>query len=162
MTLKELILSEKWSDRLKRHLLFWTFWGFYFTMVRFLNPMVRVQTGHFPDFFLVMMEAILTLIPQTLLAYTLIGFVLPRYVFTGKYFRAAAWFMVFLLLTFGVTAVFVIYVPKFRLYYVPNMQKLFGRENGLPPKLLLAYMASLQGALTGAALAASFKIFKQN
>jgi len=160
MTLKEFILSEKWSDRLKRHLLFWAFWGFYFTMVRFLNPMVLVQTGHFPNFFQVMMEAILTLIPQTVLAYSLIGFVLPRYVFTGKYFRAAAWFMVFLLLTFAVTAVFIIYIPKFRLYYVPNMRKLFGGENGLAPKLLLAYMSSMQGALTGASLAASFKIFK--
>jgi sensor histidine kinase YesM len=160
MSLKDLILSEKWSDRIKRHLLFWAFWSFYFTMVRFLNPMAYIQRGHFENFFLVLFEAVVMLIPQTILVYSLIGFVLPRYVFTGKYFRAAIWFLVFLFLTFTVTALFIVYVPLFKQVNFPNVRNAFKDRPTLASKIFLAYMSSLQGALTGAALAASFKIFK--
>lgn len=160
MSFKDFILSERRSDRVKRHLLFWAFWSFYFTMVRFLNPLMIIQTGSFANFFKTLNESILTLLPQTVLVYPLIYFVLPRYVFKGKYFRAAAWFLMFLFLTFTVTAFFIIYVPKYNAIFFPGFRKLFGDEVGFSTKIFLAYMASLQGALTAAALAASFKMFK--
>lgn len=107
-----------------------------------------------------MLEAFLMLLPQTVLVYSMIYFILPRYVFTGKYLRAFGWFIVFLLLTFTVNAVFIMYIPWYKVYYAPNLQKLFAGESDYGRKLLLAYMASFQGALTGAALASSFKLFK--
>jgi LytS/YehU family sensor histidine kinase len=160
MSFKALILSEKRSDRIKRHLLFWAIWSFYFTMVRFLNPLVIIQTGHTANFFQVLLESILMLLPQTVLVYPLISFVLPRYIFTGRYIIGAVWFIVFLFLTFTLTALFIVYVPLYKTIFFPNIRQLFERESTFPRKIFLAYMASLQGAITGAALAASFKMFK--
>src|SRR6218665_3882239 len=104
MALKDFILSDKWSDRVMRHLLFWAFWSFYFTMVRYWNPAIFIRTGHFGNLFEVALESVLTLIPQTILVYALIGFILPRFVFKGKYLCATLWFTFFLWLTFTATA----------------------------------------------------------
>jgi sensor histidine kinase YesM len=160
MSFKDLLLSEKRGDRIKRHLLFWAVWCFYYTMVRLLNPLVIIQTGHLANFFQTLIEALLTLLPQTILVYSLINFVLPRYIFNGRYIIGAAWFIVFLLLTFTVTALFIVYAPMYKALFFPNIRQLFDREGNFPRKLFLAYMASMQGAITGAALAASFKMFK--
>lgn len=160
LSFKEFILSEKKKDRIKRHLLFWGFWGFYFTMVRFLNPMAIIQTGKFPDFLKVLVESLIMFLPQTVLVYSLIGFVLPRYVFTGRYLAAAAWFLVFLFLTFTITAAFILFVPYYKAIFFPTIREVFAGQSSWSSKIFLAYMASLQGALTGAALATSFKLFK--
>jgi len=159
MPLKDFILSEKWGDRILRHLLFWAFWSFYFTMVRYFNPIAYVQNGHFANLFMVMNEAILGLLPQTILVYALIGFVLPRYVFNGKYLGAITWFIIFLFLTLSVTATFIVFLPAYKVVYFPNMWQIFAKYP-LYIRMYTAYMGSLQGALTAAALACSFKMFK--
>lgn len=160
MAIKDVILSEKSSDRIKRHCFFWAFWSFYFAMVRFLNPMAIIQTGRLPDFLKTLEESVLMLLPQTVLVYSLLYFVLPRYVFTGKYFKAAGWFLFFLFLTFTITAIFIIYLPSYKAIFFPRLKQVFAGEADFSRKIFLAYMASLQGALTGAAIAASFKMFK--
>lgn len=159
MRLQDFILSEKRSDRIKRHVLFWAFWGFYFGAVRHFSPIMYAALGHFPNPLQSLLEAVLMLLPQMVLAYPLMYFVLPRYVFTGKYIRAIGWFMVFLLLTLTANALVFIYIPWYKIIWSPGI-KLFGGDNSFTYKLFLAYLASLQGAVTGAALAASFKLFK--
>lgn len=159
MTFKNLILSEKRSDRIIRHLLFWSFWGFYFTMVRYLNPMSLKTAGHFEVFFTCVGEAFLGLFAQGFLAYPFLYFIIPRYVLTGKYVGAFAWFIVFLFLSFSVNVAFLIYIPQYLPTYFSRTYKLFEGMNFMD-KLTTAYLASLQGALAGSALAGSFKLFK--
>ena len=153
------IFSDEKKYRIIRHLLFWGFWGFYFGMVRELNPLIYKQTGHFPNLIKTMAEAFLILLPQTVLVYPLLYFILPRYVFTGKYIRASIWFIVFLFLTVFIHAVLLISIPWPKVFYLSSYVKLFDGISDLQ-KFQLAFLAALQGSLTAAALAASFKMFK--
>ena len=153
----KLFFSDDKKYRIRRHLLFWGFWGFYFGIVRVLNPRNFVERGHFQDFFLEMARSYILLIPQAVLVYPLLYFILPRYVFNGKYIKASLWFAFFLLLTYTVSAAFYIALPWLQVIWT-NF-KLF-QKGDISAKIGLAYLASLQGALTGAGLAASFKMFK--
>jgi sensor histidine kinase YesM len=153
----KLFFSDEKKYRIRRHLLFWGFWGFYFGIVRVLNPRYLIERGHFPDFFLEMARSYILLIPQAVLVYPLLYFILPRYVFNGKYIKASLWFVVFLLLTYTVSAAFYIALPWLQVIWT-NF-KLFSKGS-ISAKIGLAYLASMQGALTGAGLAASFKMFK--
>ena len=155
------IFSDERKYRIRRHLLFWGFWGFYFGMVRELNPRYLKQTGHFPNLFQTMAEAFFMLLPQVVLVYPLLYFILPHYVFNGKYVRASFWFFVFLILTIFINAVLLIYIPWHKVAWLSsqNVSVLFqGLDNSA--KFGMAYMSAMQGSLTGAALAASFKMFK--
>ncbi len=153
------IFSDERKYRIKRHLLFWGFWGFYFGMVRELNPRFYKETGHFPNLFQSMAEAFLMLLPQAVLVYPLLYLILPRYVFTGKYIRASICVIVLLFLTISINAVLLINIPWHKAIWLPSYVKLFEGISDLQ-KISMAYLAALQGSLTGAALAISFKMFK--
>jgi sensor histidine kinase YesM len=128
-------------------------------MVRELNPMFYKQTGHFPNLIQTMAEAFLMLLPQAVLVYPLLYFILPRYVFTGKYIRASICVIVLLFLTISINAVLLINIPWHKVIWISPYVKLFEGISDLQ-KISMAYLAALQGSLTGAALAASFKMFK--
>src|SRR6187200_3233275 len=102
MSFREILLSEKRSVWFLRHLAFWTFWGFYFGIARVLNPLAYQQTGHFRPFFDTMGEAYLWLVPQAFLVYPLIYFILPRYVFRGRYVGGFIFSIIFLLLSLAI------------------------------------------------------------
>jgi sensor histidine kinase YesM len=128
-------------------------------MVRQLNPLFYKTTGHFPNLFQSMSEAFLLLLPQAVLVYPLLYFILPRYVFTGKYIRASIYFILFLFLTISINAVLLINIPWHKVTFLSSYIKLFEGISDLQ-KIQLAYLAGVQGSLTGAALAVSFKMFK--
>lgn len=153
------IFSDERKYRIIRHLLFWGFWGFYFGMVRELNPRYLKEHGHFPNLFQTIAEAFLMLLPQAMLVYPLLYFILPRYVFNGKYIKASLWVFVFLFLTILINAALLIYIPWNKAIWLPSQTILFQGTDNLG-KLTMAYLSALQGSLTGAALAASFKMFK--
>src|SRR4030095_7326422 len=85
--------------------------------------------------------------------------ILPRYVFNGKYIKASLWVFVFLFLTILISAALLIYIPWNKAIWLPSQTILFQGSDNLG-KLTMAYLSALQGSLTGAALAASFKMFK--
>jgi two-component system, LytTR family, sensor kinase len=153
------IFSDERKYRIKRHLLFWGFWGFWFGMVRELNPSYLKLHGHFPNFFKTMAEAFLFLLPQAVLVYPLLYFILPRYFFNGKYIKASLWIFVFLFLTITVSAAFLIYIPWHKVAWITSQTKLFEGTTNLG-KLSMAYLSALQGSLTAGALAIGFKMFK--
>lgn len=159
MSVREFILSDKKWYRLGRHVFFWLFWGGYFTMVRYFNPVVYLQTGHFRSLYITTIECIFFLIPQMVLIYPLLYFILPKYVFTHKYIKAIIWGIVFYMIANCFHVFFLILVPWDRIPWI-STSKLFLATDSFYQKLQMAYLASLQGGLTGASLAGSFKMFK--
>jgi len=128
-------------------------------MVRELNPKVLKDTGHFPNPAQTFAEAFLMLLPQAILVYPLIYFILPRYVFNGKFIKASLWIFLFLFSTIFVNAALLIYIPWHKVAWLSSQRQLF-QGVSVSSKWLLAFMAATQGSLAGAALAASFKMFK--
>lgn len=159
MRFREFLMSEKRSVWLLRHLAFWAFWGFYFGITRWLSPARWLTTGHLPPFFDTMGQAYSWLAPQAFLVYPLIYFVLPRYVFRGRYLGGFIFSIIFLLLSVAVHIPFVFYVEGYT-----QQWGLTADWRNLDPSIrqtfLVAYLGGLQGALTAAALAASFKMYK--
>jgi len=159
MSVREFILSDKKEYLIGRHLFFWIFWGGYFTMVRHLNPVFYMATGHFPNFFRSVAEGFFFLFPQLVIIYPLIYFILPRYVFNQKYIKAIIFGIIFYMISICVHAFFLLIIPWDRIPWI-STSKLLLTTTSFPQKVSMAYLASLQGGLTGAALAGSFKMFK--
>tara|TARA_R100000935_G_scaffold58886_1_gene99062 strand:+ start:304 stop:1467 length:1164 start_codon:yes stop_codon:yes gene_type:complete len=159
MSVREFILSDKKEYRLWRHLFFWLLWGGYFSITRYLNPVVYMATGKFPDFFKTSAETFFFLFPQTFLVYPVLYFVLPYYVFKQKYIQGILWFILFYFVALFMHAIVLIYIPWDKVAWISNA-KLFLTTNTFQEKFFMAYLASIQGSITGVALASSFKMFK--
>ena len=159
MSFREFLLSEKRSVRILRHLAFWTFWGFYFFIGRYLNPVNLKQNGHLPNFFHTLGEAYLWLTPQAFLVYPLIYFILPRYVFRGRYVAGFIFSIIFLLLSLAIHFPFLLFVNGYDPIN-PLTSDWLSLDKKTIYAIYLGYLGGLQGAPTGAALAASFKMFK--
>jgi sensor histidine kinase YesM len=150
----KLLFSDEKKYRILRHLLFWTFWGFYFVLPRILNANILHQTGHFPNVFEKLAELPVFLFPQACFVYPLIYFVLPRYVFTGKYIKAIISLVLLLLLGILISSA----VLSIRWENIIGLKVVSG--TGTFTITSLSYLLALQASLTAGALAASFKIYK--
>ena len=153
------VLSDERKYWISRHLLFWAFWSGWFTLVRELNPLYLKQYGHFPNVLQTISEACLFLLPQALLVYPLLYFILPRYVFNGKYIRASLLIILFMGLTILINATLLISIPWHKVIWLTSQRTLF-QGISAPAKWFLAILSAMQGSLTAAALAASFKMIK--
>jgi sensor histidine kinase YesM len=159
----DLIFSNKRSYRIRRHLLFWFIWWIYFGFVHALNPMLGKPNTEF-DFFknlpFTIVESLLMLIPQTVLAYPLIYFVLPRFIFPGKYLKAFLWTLVFLFICVVFNTFMVMQVnQKIIAFILP--ESFYGHiRRPQPLSFFMGVLGSLKGTLTGAALAVALKMGK--
>jgi sensor histidine kinase YesM len=160
MSFREFLMSEKRSVWLLRHLAFWAFWGFYFGFTRFLSPAGWLLTGRFRPFFGTMGEAYTWLAPQAFLVYPLIYFVLPQYLFRDRYFGALIFSIIFLLLSVSIHIPFVLFVEGHTQMWGLTPDDWRNLNMDTKRSIVVAYLGGLQGALTAAALATSFKMYK--
>jgi sensor histidine kinase YesM len=151
----KLIFSDEKKYRIRRHLLFWSFWGFYFGLIRELSPRYLLLHGHFNNPVKVMAESFIFLLPHAVLIYCLLYFILPHYIFNEKYIKATICIILLLLLVFLISAVLIIGIAWHKVGLFMEFEK--ATWSG---KLTMPYLNALQGSLGGAALAASFKMFK--
>jgi len=156
----KLFFSDERKYRVTRHLLFWVFWGLYFGIVRELNPRYFKGTEHFPNMFHSLAQSFFTLLPQAVVIYPLLYFVLPRYIFTGKYIKAMGWAVVLLFLQVSVSAALLLAIPWHRVLYMSQAVEIFKGVTSGWLKIKLAYLSALQGSLAGASLAIALMLFK--
>ena len=157
----KLVFSDVPKYRIRRHLLFWGCVTFYLFLSKFLNPAKLLATGgHLDNPFTSYAETLLIFMSQVVLVYPLLYFILPRYLFRGKYIKAALWILALLILAISVSAVFMIYIPWYRKGdWSLSQSKMF---YGISPlrKFGIACMAGVIGSLTWSALAVCFKMSK--
>lgn len=160
MVNKNFILSEKGSDRIKRHLLFWACWWLYFGLVHAANPMGKPEISYFRNLPFTISESFLLLIPQTLLAYPLLYFVLPRLILNSEYLKAILWTIFFLFLSVVANTMMILHLnSKILSFILPDS---FLANTQRPPALSfsMGIIGSLKGALSGAAIAVGIKLLK--
>ena len=156
----KLIFSEERKYRMKRHLLFWGFWGFWYGMVRELNPFAYKATGHFVNPIITMIETFFLILPHAVLVYPMLYFILPRYIVIGKYIKASLWILFFLILTACVSTILLMSIPWEKAVFFLNLKLFPNTSKDIWKSMNTSYMSAMLGALTGAALAAGFKLFK--
>jgi sensor histidine kinase YesM len=97
MSINTFIFSEKRSDWIKRHLVFWLIWGTYFAFLHAANPVLKPESSYFQNLPFTLTESILLLIPQTVITYLTLYFILPFYTKRSKIiaviFLVLAWVM---------------------------------------------------------------------
>ena len=84
MTINTFIFSEKRSDWIKRHLAFWLIWGTYFAFLHAANPVLAPESSYFQNLPFTLTESILLLIPQMVITYLTLYFILPFYTKRSK------------------------------------------------------------------------------
>ncbi len=157
---QDLIFSEKRSVRIKRHLLFWGFWWLYFGLMHAVQPFGKPEISYFRNLPFTFLESFFHVLPQTLLAYPMIYFVLPRFVLHNKYGWAFLWTAIFMFLS-GVVNLFMVQNvnPKILAAILPER---FLVNTQRPPAVsfAMAILSSLKGGLTCTAVAVGIKLVK--
>lgn len=106
-----------------------------------------------------MLEIGVFLLSQPLMVYSLLYFILPRYVFTGKYIKASFCILALLLLTIFVNLVLHSISWDKVFGFLPFKYRPFPGAGGFKLTSQI-YLAAMLGSLTVGAFAASFKIYK--
>ena len=150
MTVKHFIISEEKSDRIKRHLLFWLFYWFFLMLMHLARPNWNVP------FCIVYSFGVL--VPQIFFTYTLISFVLPKYLLKNKYFFSFLWIIFFWIVTASFTYAMLAYAnPVIGKIIFSSGYPSIPLGDGEP---LLAWLVSFKGTMVAAATVCSIRLIK--
>ncbi|MHA4847601.1 sensor histidine kinase [Flavitalea antarctica] len=144
MLSRDFIFSERKSDRIKRHLLFWLcFWIF-----NAFLPGYSPGRNYFSNLPNVALKTFQDIIPQMFFAYALIGFILPAFVLKNKYFFSFFWIIFFVFATGALGFILANYVfPGTSVYQVPG-------------NLWVNLVSYSKGTLVAATAVCSIRLFK--
>lgn len=143
--LSDLVLSNAWTYRLGRHVLFWTLHVFFFAIIygSFWNYNYQIRPYA---------EAILFLPAHMFLSYSIIYFLFPRYLFTGKYIHLL--FGIFILIL--ITASLSFLISKWLVTPYRYSEGLAAPSN----IFFIGLLAGLRGSNTVAGFVAAIKLVK--
>ena len=153
MTIRDFIFSEKKSDRIKRHLLFWFFYWVCLTFLHAASPIMKFPYAALYSFSLI--------VPQVFFTYVLISFVLPNYLLRGKYFFSFLWIVLFVVMTAIINYFILKYATPMMIATILHERFILGRlASGIPDNFFIALIISFKGTLVAAAGACSIRLVK--
>jgi sensor histidine kinase YesM len=153
MTIKDFIFSEKRSDRIKRHLLFWFFYWFCLTFLHAASPNMNFPYAILYSFSLI--------VPQVFFTYALISFVLPKYLLKSKYFFSFLWIVLFVIMTAVLNYSILKYVtPKMTEAILHEPYDIGKHSSGIANNLFIALLVCFKGTMVAAAAACSIRLVK--
>jgi sensor histidine kinase YesM len=152
------IFSDERKYRIRRHLVFWTFWwmfqGFLYSFLAIASKYpYGSQLG------VSFMESFFFMLNHIFLSYSLMYFVIPRFLLKQRYWLTAAWTFFFFLVTAAISALIGMYLLP------PIRDWMFGYTNYIversrPLNFFLALLAGLRGGITIGGIAAAIKLMK--
>lgn len=152
------IFSDERKYRLRRHIAFWLTW---WISMSFLYSFVALyNTQLFKDRLPIsMIESAIYMTVHIFLSYSLMYFVIPRYILKQKYLVATVWVIVFFSIAAGLSALLSLTVID------PIRESMLGWESQRIPNsriltVHLALMAGFRGGITIGGLAAAIKLMK--
>jgi sensor histidine kinase YesM len=150
------IFSDAWKYRLQRHLTFWIFWwlfqGFLYAFTP--EPMKITYLQRIP---LSMLDSAIFIFVHIFLAYSLMYFVLPRYLLKDRYLATGIWVIVLFFATGALSSVASMYVVT------PIHDLIIPRTVSQRPRIgsfYIGLLAGLRGGITIGGLAAAIKLMK--
>lgn len=160
MDFNSFIFSEKRSDRIKRHLIFWIAWALYFGLLHAANPNLQ-PPSYFQRSEFAIAETFLMVIPQAVMAYMIFFVVLPMYTRKGKILQPillgiAFWFAAGYLNLFMIQKI----NPVVLEWLLPD-HLLRNTQRAPDTTRFMALMVTWKGALTGTAFLVGIHYIKQ-
>lgn len=153
------IFSDEPKYRFRRHLAFWVFWGlfqgFLYSFLAMYSPI-----GYFKRLPFSILESFIFLLAHMFLAYSLIYFVIPRFLLKQKYWHTAVWTIVCFVLTAWLSTLVNIFIidPLRALSAGEMYARTLYRQSAI--NLHLSLLAGLRGGLTIGGIAAAIKLMK--
>jgi len=153
------IFSDKPKYRIRRHLIFWASWWLF---MGFLYSFLAINQKNYGQQLLVaLVDSLIFMSAHILLSYTLMYFVIPKYVLKEKYIVAFAWVISLFLITAAYCSFLTLVVipPVHEVLYFAGCRYLAG----VPPataSINYSFMAGLRGGITIGGLAAAIKLIK--
>jgi hypothetical protein len=161
MNYNELIFSEKWQTRLKRHLLFWGLWWLYFGLLHAANPFGKPEISYFRNLPFTITESFLMLIPQVLLTYALLYLVLEKFALKKKYLKAILLTILIWAICGVINWVMIAKTNPPVLNFLLPEKYLVNTQRPPSTTWFMALMANYKGALTVAGIACCIKFCKE-
>ncbi len=153
------IFSDERKYRIQRHVAFWFVW---FVAQGFLYSFVAVNLG--PSYWLRLqssfIESFIYLIPHMFLSYSLMYWVVPRFLLKQKYWLTAGTVIILSILTAAISSVLSLTViPAIRKAMMAECPELYPFASSTTT-VFLSLMAGLRGGLTVGGIAAAIKLMK--
>ncbi|MBP7556913.1 MAG: histidine kinase [Chitinophagaceae bacterium] len=152
------IFSDEPRYRIRRHICFWLAWWLF---QAFLYSFIAINraTDYYLRLPVSMLESLIYLSVHIFLAYTLIYFVIPRFLMKQRYWLAGLLIALSFLVAAAMSAVLSIFVIN------PMREWLMGDQYVGPPRttwitFFLSLMAGLRGGITIGGMAAAIKLMK--
>ena len=161
MSLTSFLFSEKSSDRIKQHLLFWGIWYPYITLTHAAAPMGYSEMSYFRNPLYTFTESFFIVLSQAPLAYCMLYFVFPKFILKKKYLVSLLLIIVLWFLGGILNLVFLGKIlPQFLAIILPaKNQPLAPRTEAV--SFWMAVLATNKGAFTITASALMLKFGKQ-
>ena len=153
------IFSDGLRYRLLRHGTFWVFWWIFQGFLYSFLPFNRASE-YWESLFISMMESFIFMISHLFLAYTLMYFVIPRFLLRQKYLATALWTFVLFIATAFISSFvgkYMINPIRVQLAAAGIARNYFDREHAIISRSL---MAGLRGGITIGGIAAAIKLMK--
>lgn len=152
------IFSDRRKFRVSRHVAFWLFWGLFQAFLYAFAPYPTILS-YWDRFPVALLDSFMYLPAHMFLAYSLMYFVIPRYLIKEKYLAASGW----VILLFIATAIFASSLGK---YLITPARDIFLSNNLFIPHpntqqaFYLSLLAGLRGGITIGGMAAAIKLMK--
>ena len=161
MLSQNFILSEKRSDRIKRHLLFWFVLAAYFALLHAANPLLKPSSSYLSNLPATFTRSFFLQIPQAFAAYTILCLVVPWYINKRHLFP-----VVICLIVIWVSCAYInIQISRNVLPSVSGwiLPEKFNRYLDAPPKtsLIVGLFSVTKGVFTGAGFLFMLRYVKQ-
>ena len=114
------IFSDERKYRFQRHLVFWIFWWLFLAILYSYTPKISLLPN-FTRLPIAAIDSLFFLLPHMFLAYSLMYYVIPKFVFSGRYLRAAVIVLLLFFLTASISAVigtYILPVVRYRFFSV--------------------------------------------
>ncbi len=151
------IFSDQLHYRLRRHFTFWFSW-WTFSSFLYAFSANALKMSYLERFPISCVEAFIYLLPHMFLSYSLMYFIIPRYLLKGKYIQTVIGTLSLFVATGAISSLISVYVLSyFRFLILGNVY--------VPPHIndinfFLGLLAGLRGGITVGGIAAAIKLSK--
>ena len=153
------IFSDEWKYRVARHAAFWTFWWLFQGFLYSFVPTGRIL-NYWQSLEMSTIESFVFMFSHIFLAYSLMYFVVPRFLLNQRYWATAIWTVVLFIAAAAFSAVlgdFVLNPLRVCLAQFGFVESYFSQ---LPVRLPRSLLAGLRGGITIGGIAAAIKLMK--
>lgn len=160
LNIQRFIFSEKRSDRIKQHLLFWGIWYPYITLTHAANPMGYPEMSFYRNPLYTFSESFFVVFAQVPTVYLMLYVVFPKFILKKKYLVGLVWMIVLWFLCGALNLILLgkVMQPFLAMILPPENIPPGERDPGL--SFFMAVMATNKGAATITASALMLKFGK--